>query len=277
MTARKPAAVALAAVLIIALAAGTASADGKLGSFKSKVSSSKIAGGGKSGGGGGGGGGGRAEELLIRLFVELLIEFFPYLVLPNYYFEYCSFPYEYDWGYLVYGSDGPFEPIEAEASRPVAFELSGSWHVDFEGVQAVKLYGKARLSCYITADADFLQYFELDEGGESTELSFFKTDCLFNVFNSPVLDLDWGLGFSYMNVGILGGANTKFTGDVFPHKPLGIHFMACANFFEGAEVYETEFSMGVFFRNLEIRLGYRAMWVRDLRIHGPLISVAIWF
>ncbi len=263
----------MAAVMVGILAAGPACADGKLGGFKSKVSSGKVFGGGKISGSGAS----TAEAILIELMVELLIQFFPYIVLPQYYFEYCSYPYEYDWGYLVYGSDGPFTPIDAEFSSPVAFEFRGGYGVDFDGVQSLRAFGKARLSCYFNLDADFLQYFELERDGSSVNLSFFKFDGLFNVFNSPVLDLDWGFGVSYMDGGVLAGINLKFTGDIFPRKPLGIHFMACANAFEAAEVYETECMLGLFFKNIEVRAGYRAMWVEDIRIHGPIVEIAIWF
>jgi hypothetical protein len=272
---------AAAALLICALGAGLCAdsclADGKLRSFESRVSgktvkSTKLLGSKKSSSRSSTG-----EAILIQLLAEFFIHVVPYLVMPVYYFEYSSYPYQFGHGYLVYGEGGPFMPWHDVAPRQVAWEMRAGYQLDLDGIHSWRFYTKARFTCYFTADLDVRHYFEPRGGDDFDDMLFFSLDGLFNIFNSPVLDFDLGLGFSYIEgIDVYGGLNVKFTGDIFPRQPLGIHFAAAAHGFQDAVVYETDFEMGLFFRNVEIRAGYRSTWVEDVAIHGPIVEVAFW-
>lgn len=259
------AAAALALALVAAAAAPAAEAKGKLTSFESKISS------GSSGSKiriSGGDGKAALAVLLVRFFVEV----FPYLVVPQRYFEYAPYPYCNGQDYLMYGYG------EGVVTRPVTFETRGGYHADLEGIHGFRAYAKARLSCYFTLDFDAFHHIEPSDGGLEDSLTFAKVDALFNIANTSAFDLDFGFGWSYVEgLGIHGGANVKITGDVFPVPPLGIHFMAAANVFGHAEVLETELALGIFFFNMEVRAGYRSMWIEDVSVHGPLVEVALWF
>jgi len=253
----------LVAVILLGLIAGPAEADGKLESFgkalgsssKSKSLSSDS-----------------LEHLLVELALRFFIDIFPYLIMPERIFQYAPYPYaNNDRDYLIYkGGKGL-------RSKPVAFELRSAYHADLDGVHALRTYAKARLSCYFTMDFDLMHHFELNRGGNSDELTFYKLNALFNIANTSIMDLDFGFGLSYIDqLGIHSGGNVKITCDLFPVMPLGLHIMLAASAFTSATVYETEFSLGLFFRNIEIRAGYRAMWVEDITIQGPLMSLAVW-
>jgi hypothetical protein len=111
-----------------------------------------------------------------------------------------------------------------------------------------------------------------------TELTFTKLDILFNVSNSPWHDLDFGFGISYMEgIDLFGGPNAKATLDIFPVRPIAFHAAWASSGFEGGTLHEAEIGMGVLIRNVEIRFGYRLLWVEDIEIGGPYGGVAFWF
>jgi hypothetical protein len=198
---------------------------------------------------------------------------------PLFPFEHQMFPYRYGEGYMVYPyRDSPFDTAYARKSKPLAWEVRGSYQLDLDGVHALRFLAKMRCTCWISFDLDVTHYFEPRDGGGWDELTFSKLDADFNVLTTPNLDLDLGLGVAYVEgLGIYGGANAKITGDVFPVKPWGIHFAAGASAFGTATIYETEFAVGLFFNHLEIRAGYRSTWVEDVSIHGPYVGISLWF
>jgi hypothetical protein len=254
----------LLTVIILGLIAGPAEADGKLKSFGKTLSSSSKSTSLSAD---------SLELLIIELALRFFIDIFPYIILPERIFQYAPYPYANNGrDYLTYKGG------EGLRSKPLAFELRSAYHADLDGVHALRTYAKARLSCYFTMDFDLIHHMELNRGGDADELTFFKINALFNIANTSIMDLDFGFGLSYIDqLGIHSGGNVKITCDLFPGMPLGLHIMLAANAFTSATVYETEFSLGLFFRNIEIRLGYRAMWVEDITIQGPLMGLAVWF
>jgi len=223
--------------------------------------------------------GSKARDNSIEQFIiEITVLGLYWLFTPHYYFEYPEYPYEHEYGYPVFHPDSPFNSCDFETCRPFAFEASLAYHVDFEGVHCGRFYAKARLSCYFNVDFDAHHYFEPSDYNQGDQLNFFKVDALFNVFNRPTLDFDIGFGYSYIEgIGYYHGGNAKFTCDIFPAKPVGIHFSGCANWFEGGTLYETEAKIGIFLQRYEIRIGYRAIWIASVRVHGPILEFAVWF
>ncbi|MCU0722062.1 MAG: hypothetical protein MUC63_00330 [Planctomycetes bacterium] len=282
MRSRIPAAL-LAAALVLgpALAAGGAfaragAAEGKLGAIqaKAKGASSSRSGGGRSTGGSAG------EAILAELLVEFLVRVAPLLLFPQYPFYYQAYPYQNRRGYLEYYGDSPFTaPGEVPmAARQIVFETRGGYLIDSADLHGYRAFGKVRLSHWFNVDADVTEFREWRPDSTFDRMALIKIDGLFNVSNSPVHDLDLGFGFSYLDgVDLYGGLNVKLACDVFPARPLGLHFSSCASAFEGGTLYETEAAVGLFLRNVELRVGYRAIWVEDVRIHGPMMELAVWF
>ncbi|MHC4599697.1 MAG: hypothetical protein ACYS47_11890 [Planctomycetota bacterium] len=222
----------------------------------------------------------KSEGLLVYFLVDFLVNIAPYLLFPRHRFHYQDFPYADGEGYPVFFGDSPYASPDTVplATRQVAFELRGEYQVDSPELHGYRVYGKARLSWAFNVDADVTQFREWRNLYVFDTLTFIKVDGLFNISNSPWHDLDLGFGVSYLDgVDLFAGLNAKLTGDIFPHRPLGIHFAACANAFSGGVLYETEFAVGVFLRRFEFRLGWRALWVGDIEIHGPMTGLAIWF
>jgi hypothetical protein len=218
------------------------------------------------------------DNSLEQFILECTILGLYWLFTPQYYFEYSEYPYEHEYGYPVFHPDSPFNSLDFETCRPFAFEAALAYHVDFEGVHCGRFYAKARLSCFFNIDFDAHHYFEPKDYSQGGQLNFVKIDALFNVFNRPTLDFDIGFGYSYIEgLGYYHGGNAKFTCDIFPRKPIGIHFSGCANWFEGGTLYETEAKIGLFWQRYEVRAGYRAIWIESVRIHGPILELAVWF
>lgn len=221
-----------------------------------------------------------SEALLAHLIVEFFVHVAPYLLFPFHRFHYQGYPYEIAEGYLEYYGDTPWsDPAEVPlTAHPVTFEIRGGYLVDSPELQGWRFYGKTRLSWAFNLDVDVTQFKEWRTFPDFDTLTFTKIDGLFNISNSPWHDIDLGFGLSYIDgIDVFGGLNVKLTGDIFPVRPLGIHFSACANGFEGGTLYETEFALGVFIRRFELRLGWRSLWVGDIEIHGPISEVCIWF
>jgi len=244
-------------------------ADGKLGKMegKLKIGSSRSF-------------SGNEKALIVYLLVDFFVNVAPYLLFPRDKFTHQGYPYELGDGYLEFVGDsryarpggGPF------MAHPVAFELRGGYHIDSPELHGYRFYGKARLSWVFNVDFDVTQFREWRSPYSFDTLTFTKVDGLFNLSSSPWHDIDVGFGLSYLDgVDLFGGLNVKITGDIFPRAPLGIHFQATASAFPGGTLMETEILFGVFLRRVELRLGWRALWVDDIEIHGPITEVAIWF
>lgn len=249
-------------------------AEGKLGKFEAKLKS--------------GGGSGRSvrvsggdKALLAYLFVEFFVHVAPYLLFPQYRFHYQDFPYATDEGYAQYYGDTPWSPPGSPPplyTRPIAFELRAGYLVDSPDLHGYRIYGKARFSWAFNMDVDVMQLREWTSSTTFDALTFTKVDGLFNLTTSPWHDIDLGFGFSYLDgVDLFGGVNVKITGDIFPRRPLGIHFSGAANAFSGGTLMETEFALGLFLQRFELRVGWRALWVDDLEIHGPMAEAAVFF
>jgi hypothetical protein len=257
------------------LSRDAAAGEGKLGSIESK-----IKGGGSRSGGHRSGGASAGEALLAELLVEFFIHAAPYLLFPQWPFYYQAYPYQMSRGYLEYYGESPFTaPGDVPmAARQVTFELRGGYLVDSADLHGYRFFGKTRLSYLFNMDADVTEFWEWLPDSTFDTMTLLKIDGLFNISNSPLHDLDLGIGASYLDgVDLYGGLNVKLTCDIFPVKPVGLHFTSCASAFEGRTLYETEAAVGLFLRNFELRVGYRAIWVEDVEIHGPMMELAIWF
>jgi hypothetical protein len=218
--------------------------------------------------------------LLVYFLVDFLVNIAPYLLFPRHRFHYQDYPYAWGEGYPVFFGDSPYAPPDTVplSTRQVAFELRGEYQIDSAELHGYRVFGKARLSWAFNVDFDVTQFREWRNLHTFDTLTFIKIDGLFNISSSPWHDLDLGFGVSYLDgVDLYGGLNAKLSGDIFPHRPLGIHFAACANAFPGGVLYETEVALGIFLRRFEFRVGWRALWVDDIEIHGPMTGIAIWF
>ncbi|MHC5036590.1 MAG: hypothetical protein ACYTHM_04695 [Planctomycetota bacterium] len=221
-----------------------------------------------------------SKGVIASLLVDFFVHVAPYLLFPRHRFTYQGYPYEFNEGYLQYDGQSPYAAPETVPLHPraVAFELRGGYMIDSRDLHGYRFYGKARLSWAFNLDFDFTQFREWTNPDTSETLTLIKCDGLFNISNSPWHDIDLGLGFSYIDgVDFFGGVNAKLTGDIYPHRPWGIHFAACANAFPGGTLFETELAVGFFLERVELRVGWRALWVDDVEIHGPMSSVALWF
>jgi hypothetical protein len=245
-------------------------ADGKLGKLESKLKSGSSR---RSYSGG-------EKALIAHLLIDFFVHVAPYLLFPRDKFYHQGYPYELGDGYLEFIGDSRFARPGGGMfiAHPVAFEARGGYQIDSAELHGYRFYGKARLSWAFNLDVDVTQFREWRSLYAFDTLTFTKFDGLFNLSSSPWHDIDLGFGFSYLDgVDLFGGVNAKITGDIFPGQPLGIHFSAAANAFPGGTLMETEILLGIFLKRVELRLGWRALWVEDVEISGPITEVAIWF
>ncbi|MHC4777927.1 MAG: hypothetical protein ACYTFG_05030 [Planctomycetota bacterium] len=222
----------------------------------------------------------KADGLLVYFLVDFFVNIAPHLLFPEHKYNYQEYPYATGEGYPIYLGASPHGAPDTIplTARQITFELRADYHVDSAELHGYRFFGKTRLSWAFNVDFELTQFKEWKNLYTFDVLTLGRVDGLFNVSSSPWHDVDLGFGVSYIDgLDFFAGLNVKLSGDIFPHRPFGIHFSACANAFEGGVLYDTELAFGVFLRRFEFRVGFRAIWVDGMEILGPMTGIAIWF
>jgi hypothetical protein len=74
-----------------------------------------------------------------------------------------------------------------------------------------------------------------------------------------------------------GGLDFRYEAELFPVKPLHLHFIAEAGWVGGQGAWELEARIGALFRRAQLFVGYRHFRVAGEDLNGPIFGVAFWF
>jgi hypothetical protein len=73
------------------------------------------------------------------------------------------------------------------------------------------------------------------------------------------------------------GINFTYGGDWFPARPLVVSGAVDAGTLGGAGVFRGRATAGAVFNGWEVFAGYDYLRIGDVRLHGPLVGVRLWF
>lgn len=227
--------------------------------------------------------------VLVIYLIAALVEGGGYLF-PAYPYVYQHYPYESDRGYQVFYGEAPWSvgPLPPPGTTHVTFEFRGSYFYHDPGLHQGRAFGKLRLSRWFNLSGQATGIFDPNDEMLIPDFTYSSVEAGFNISESPWHDIDLSFGAAYVECldeddplapifDLEGGALMRLSGDIFPVRPLGLHFSLAASVFENGGFFEAETAVGFFLGPLELRLGYRGVWIDIYEFHGPMFEIAIWF
>lgn len=192
-----------------------------------------------------------------------------------------TYPFAYDAGYnyLSY----PYESESAIYIKTVPDfgNLGFTGSADYQYV-STKLYGlrgffKLRCPSGAFMDTSYTRY-EEELSDRYDHLNIFKFHAGYSLVRDEKFTVEPYIGtVSFPGENIDVGLDVGISLDYFFRKPFRAYLNLSDSFLSGANMADLECGFGVFYKNLEARIGYRSLISEDQDISGPIIGVSLWF
>jgi hypothetical protein len=209
-----------------------------------------------------------AGEFFLKPFIKLMVRLTTYPFAYDAGYSYLSYPYE--------SEDAACIKTAAESGN---FGFTGFTDYQFVSSKLYGLRGFVKLQCPSGAfiDTSYTRY-EEEVSDSYDHLNIFKFHVGYSLVTDEKFIVEPYIGtVSFPGEKIDTSFDIGISLDYFFQKPLRAYLSAGNSFVSGTYMADLEGGFGMFYKNLEARIGYRSLISEDEDISGPIIGISLWF
>jgi hypothetical protein len=212
------------------------------------------------------------ESFFDEFFSELIIKPMAYMII---------YPFAYDAGYSYLSYPYESENAAYIQTDPEFGNYSFTGFTDYQYVSS-KLYGlrgfvKLRCPSGAFIDTSYTRYEEEVSDG-CDHLNIFKFHFGYSFVTDEKVTVEPYIGaVSFPGENLDVGFDMGISFDYFFQKPFSAYLSAGNSFVSNTYMADREGGFGIFYKNLEARIGYRSLISEDEDISGPIIGISVWF